>query len=288
MEREIWFNNLPPLLRKNIEEVSSYLEEKEGKKSLLELLLQVKPEKLLKEVPLSKLLIYHRWKSGKSFSIDKVLSKGKYVRILLCKEELRGKKIVAKWFRFQERTVEEESNNYEKLKKLGCPLPFFTTHYRFWNEPLLIMEQLQPLGKQEDYLALGRDVLEQLEYLHNFGVHNDIKVNNIMKGVNRYFLIDYGGVAKKPFQYGYLRWTWSEKWTCQKIHSQDQVTTAKHDFIELGYTMQALSNFSSQGCYGEIRKKFSGKIKEYMSYVRGLREESITKGDYQQLKNILT
>lgn len=278
------FLNLPLALRKNIEEVIPYLEERDEK---LALLLEVSLPELLEKVPLSSLVIYHRWKGGRSFSVEKILSQGKRVRIFLCREELQGKRVVAKWFRCQERTVEEESSNYERLKSLGCPLPFFSTRYRLWNEPLLLLEKLEPLGEKEDYLRLGREILQQLEHLHTFGVHNDIKVNNIMKRGENYLLIDYGGVATKPFLYGYLRWTWSEKWTCQKFHGKKQVTTAKHDFIELGYTMNALENLSLEGSLGNVREGFRGKIREYMNYVRGLREESVTKQDYQQLKQIL-
>jgi serine/threonine protein kinase len=288
---ETWFSNLPLALQKNVQDVVPYFQEENV--HLPTFFSKIKLDSLLKSVPLSSLVIYHRRKP-KTLNIEKVLSKDKFMRVFLCKQECtQGKKkikVVAKWFRFEERTVEEEYLNYEKLKSLNCPLPFFSVKYRLWNEPLLLLEYLEPLGEDEDYLALGRDVLEQLEYLHKFGVHNDIKVNNIMKRKEpkRYFLIDLGGVAKTKFKHGYLRWTWSENWTCQKIHQRDQVTTPKHDFIELGYCMNALYNLAVNKRHGDIRKNFTGKLKEYITYVRSIREDSISKKDYIQLKRILT
>lgn len=224
------------------------------------------------------LCCYHFLKN-KTLPLGKILSIGKNVILRYTINE----RLIIKWFRKNSLTTSYEIDIYNKLKSLGCSLPYFSSKYRFWNDPVLILERMEELTEKDDYVKLGVHVLEQLEYLHTFGVHNDIKPNNILRLNNRYYLIDYGGVACRPFKNGYLRWNWSSRWTSQKIHGRKQVTTPRNDFFELGYTMNALEHSLRRDF--EVRNDFSPKLQKYMDYVRSLRV--ITRKTYRDLKTIL-
>lgn len=290
-----WYSYLPLRLRDN---VASLREEFRGHKGVLENLLHMLEEEgctsqtyvkeniidicilsrvTLEEVLLprylSRLCCYHYLKPNKYFNIAGVLNKNERVKIIFCE---RNK--VAKWF---SGNLAFEISIYQRLEEEKCPLPYFSTSYRIWNKKILFMERLFPLEEHDNPYEIGICVLEQLYYLHRFGVHNDIKPCNILKRGKQYFLIDFGGVATEKLLYGYKRWNWSRSWTCQKMHAKEQVTTAKHDFIELGYVINSLLGSE------QPRKNFYGKILEYMEQVRQIDEENIEDNIYGKLKNIL-
>ena len=230
---------------------------------------------------LSRVCCYHYIKPEKYYFIERVLKKGQYVRIGFTEKK---HSLVVKWFRNQDMDISFEMALYKRLKLLGCPLPYFSCSYRFWKDKVLLMEELEPLSEKDDPYQIGICVLEQLSYLHTFAVHNDIKPNNIMKKGRKYYLIDFGGVALKKLAHGYKRWNWSEKWTSQKMYVKKQITTYKNDLIELGYTLNHLSNTSLK----DPRSGFQGKIAQYMEEVRKL-EAEIQPDDqvYLHLKSIL-
>jgi serine/threonine protein kinase len=215
--------------------------------------------------------------------IDKPFGKGEHMRIC----DVKDKPLVVKWYRSGDRTSQYEINVYKKLKSLGCPLPYFSGKYSFWNEPVLVMERLERLDKKEDINKLGRQVLIQLSYLHTFGVHCDIKPDNILKRVNddkvSYFLIDYGGVAMEKLNWGYKRWIWSKHWTSQTPHIKKQIASCKHDFKELGFTLNALKNPGVNH-----REEFTGKIKKYMNRVEKVDKRKVDQKDYEDLIKILS
>ena len=213
------------------------------------------------------------------------------------------KPVIVKWYQSPKRNISYECDAYRKLEKIGCPVPWYSTCYRVWDNPVLVMEKLVNLGPSDNEYLLGIHVLNQLRFLHSFAVHCDIKPQNIMKREteqgNEYLLIDYGGISRERLRDeagrvypAYRRWVWSEKWSSQKSHVRNQPVTCKADFIELGYTMQAIQNWrkSRSRNDGEYKTGFVGKLDKYMAYVRGRMDETIDVDDkhYDALIRILS
>jgi len=211
---------------------------------------------------------------------------------------LEGKPVVVKSILSKKHAIQDEMANYSRLKKAGCPVPWFSTKFYFWGQPVLVLEKLEPLGPYDNEYSLGIQILRQLRYVHRFGCHSDIKPQNIMKRVHdrrsnrntEYFLIDYGGVADEPLKKGYRRWIWTRKWTCQEPHASGQVITSMHDFIELGYVMKAIQNWREQPpkkgnkrIDGNFRTGYTGRLRKYMNRVV---DDHIT--DHRALMDILS
>lgn len=225
---------------------------------------------------------------GHCVTLKKVISRGKHVIVL--EGMLDGEiPVIVKWYESDRRDTLYEISIYCKLRKMNCQMPWFSSTYRFWDFPVLVMEKLTPLDKTDDEFAVARDVLEQLITLNKFGVHNDIKPGNIMRrdlkdGTRKYLMIDHGGVTTTRFGYGYLRWIWSPKWTSQKPHGKNQLTTAKNDFIELGYTMKTMQNWRTGDEH--IRSGFTGHLATYMERVEKVDPKTIRAEDYQDLIDV--
>lgn len=194
--------------------------------------------------------------------------------------------VVVKWYKSEKHDISFECAIYRKLNQLGCPLPFFSTKFKFWNEPVLVIEKLRPIDTDDDPCDIGIHVLYQLFFLHKFGVHCDIKPQNIMKKYKngpQYFLIDFGGVATESLGNGFRRWLWSPKWTSQKPHQKDQVVFPIHDLIELGFTMNYIK---TRGNEANFKKNFRGPLLSYMKYIRRIGFRPVTI-DYINLIDIL-
>ncbi len=228
--------------------------------------------------------------------LDRILVKGRHVHLLygeLLIEEQNGeenKDVVVKYYESSRKDTQFEVQIYRDLRKMKCPLPWFASSFKFWESPVLVLEVLEKLNKNDDEFQVAIDVMKALTYVHQIGVHNDIKPGNVMKkrrpdGSYEYLLIDYGGVANKRLDYGWRRWIWSPKWTSQSPHISNQVTTAKNDFLELGYTMKTLQNLTTKD--DNIRKGFTGKLAKYMKRVKEVDPKRIVPKDYRDLVDIL-
>lgn len=199
----------------------------------------------------------------------------------------KGEKVMVKvYFRTDKsddltKNTSYEINMYKQLKKIRCPIPHFDTRYLFWGLPCLVMEKLEPLNQTDKPYKIAIDVLKQLKYFHQIGVHSGIKPDNIMRKKNgTYLLIDYGGSTIEPLRHGYKRISWSPRWTCQN-REYNQVTTYKHDLIELGYTIKALLiQRMDEFCKYEpaydktqqnIKSGYTGRLDKYMKYVMSLK-----------------
>lgn len=245
---------------------------------------KLKTKKVIDEDNLDVVTAIHTSKLSE-LRLHKPFSIGSHVRLM----KVKGENLVVKWYTSGERKTFYEIEVYLKLKEKGCPLPYFSCNYEFWGEPVLVMEKLLPLKrKEEDIFLMGIHVLEQLEYLHSFAIHCDIKPENVMKKMDNngiyYFLIDYGGVALEPLKYGYKRWIWSKYWTSQEPHVKKQVVTARHDFKELCYTM----NYLSGNQVSNYRKDFTGRLKDFMSRVKRVDKTNVRSKDYKELIKILS
>jgi thiamine kinase-like enzyme len=150
-----------------------------------------------------------------------------------------NKEYVVKWITKSEKTIIYEIMVLKMLKKMDTSIYYFNDNFTFWGFPVLCMEKLDSLDSTEDEYDVGYQVLKVLKKLHTFGVHNDIKISNIMKKHNKIYLIDFEGISIEPMSYGYKRKIWSRKWTSQP-YRVCSVSTAKNDFLELGYVMKGL------------------------------------------------
>lgn len=179
--------------------------------------------------------------------------------------------------------VEYETRICRKLRNMKCPLLWFSSSFYFWDTPILVYEILSPLSHDDDPCRVGQAILEQLKYLHRFGVHNNIKLRNIGVRITKepvpkreYFLFDYGGVAIEKLEFGYRRYTWQRNYSSQTPKENNQVTTPINDLLELGYCLNKIAT-SQQ----------SLSIDQYIEMVDHIDPRHIPSDIYDQLAEIL-
>jgi hypothetical protein len=198
-------------------------------------------------------------------------------------------------------------------------LPYFSSSYMMYGQPVLILELLEKLDQTDDPYNIGFEIIHHLYYIHQIGVHTDIKPENIMK-ISRmsegkkkmfYYLIDFGGMSCDRFPGGgYRRFVWSPKWTAQikpnwykelgmegKETEKVRQTCPRFDFIELGITMRVFQITSKLPTvpsdiderYLHDYTKYKGRLKKYMEYVLSLpNSESYPPEVYRKLQDILS
>jgi serine/threonine protein kinase len=239
------------------------------------------------------ILCYNDSDHNDTIKLISILKEGKHAKVFEAKDK-SGETKVVKYYNSEKRDTCFEIGVYDKLKEMGMKLPWFNSNFYFWNSKILVLEKLTKLNSKEDEFDLAIQLIKQLKILHSFGVHSDIKPDNIMKKRNyktkktTYYLIDFGGISYEKFQHGYRRWIWSPKWTCQTSHQKNQVTTMKHDFIELGYTMkhiQTLKKYKDKKSQKKVpmRSGFDGKLGKYMDYINEIDEKKIPEDIHDQL-----
>jgi serine/threonine protein kinase len=216
--------------------------------------------------------------------------------------------VIVKYYQSADKDTSYEINIYKRLREMGAEIPWISSRFYMWKTSVLIMEPMESLDGKDNEFEVAAQVLQQLQYLHTFCTHNDLKPGNIMrvsgtrpnmksdasktKTTDRnekpkttdkpvYKIIDHGGNATEKLKHGYRRRVWSPKFCAQSKHGKDQVTTAKHDFIELGYTMKALQNMRTGD--KEIRGGFAGRLAEFMQRVKKVDEKNIKPEDYLDL-----
>lgn len=196
-----------------------------------------------------------------------------------------------------------EMNLYNELRKMGCPVPWFSVNYSYWGHPVLIMEPLQPIDYNDDNVRnIGRNIIEQLRYVHKLGVHCDIKPMNIMKksvssskyiSVREkdkyyYYLIDYGGMTTDLKRDGdikrYKRHTHTRMFTSQS-RDKFSLCSAYNDLKELGYTLNYIIWKMTESRDSVVKEHFKinfrGIIKEYMLFLRSIKNQPITDETYE-------
>lgn len=105
------------------------------------------------------------------------------------------------------------------------------------------------LTPADNIFEIDVDILKQLQIIHKFGVHNDIKPQHILRRSDgKYFLIGLETIAtnKDHSRGGYLRKVWTPKYTSQEPHECGQITRPYNDFMELGSCLNALYNVRRQ------------------------------------------
>lgn len=224
--------------------------------------------------------------------LKKLIKEGKHARVLEGKDN-KNKSVIVKWYSSEKRDTCFESGIYERLKSTDCVLPAFSTDYYFWNSRVLVLEKLKKINEEDDEFELAIQLIPQLQKLHMFGVHCDIKPLNIMKKKDKktkqftYLLIDFGGIAYEKYEHGYRRWLWSPSWTSQESHVKNQVVTMKSDFVEMGYTMKYLQNLRRKRKKDEVRSGFKGKLKKYMDFVNDIDETNIPENIHDKVINYI-
>ena len=258
----------------------------------LAILTIIKPYELLIDCFFTYVYCYKN-NSKDKIIFNKLIKDGKHARVVKGKD-IKGNSMVVKYYSSNKRDTCFEIGIYERLRDEGMmTLPYFDTEYFFWDSRVLVMEKLSKLNHKDDEYELAIQIIEQLKSVHMFGVHSDIKPENMMKKRNYknkktvYYLIDFGGVSNEKLEYGYRRYIWSPKWTCQKSHEKNQITTFKHDFIELGYTMRHIQNLKNKSKKGEIKSGYRGKLKKYMDFVSNIDEMNIPDDIHDQLIKVI-
>ncbi len=293
MESAERYRKLPPTLQKCLQIVyNSQGRKGSGSPSeLIELLESMSYWGLLTERWFQYLPCYDI-QGKRKIHLHSFIKEGESVKVM--EGTMDGIPVVVKSLISRKHCIRDEMSVYVRLKKAGCPVPWFSTSFYFWGQPVLVLEKLEPLSPYDDEIQLGVQIIEQLEYVHDFGCHSDIKPQNIMKrvpehygriGRNKkyksqdieYFLIDYGGVAEEPLKKGYKRWIWTRKWTSQEPHQPNQVVTMTNDFVELAYVMRAIQNWRSvapkkkttniKHVDGDFKTGYEGRLKRYMEAV---------------------
>lgn len=267
---------------------------------------------------------------GNRVIIDGGVKKGKHVALLrgslisAVDEDgrVKGKTypVIIKYYRHGSEDITRELKIYRELRNRKVPTPWFSTGFFLWNSRVLILEPMLEVKKEHNEFELGLDVLQQMEAFHKCGiVHNDIKPLNIMvkdpsikvsgdsitaagdSGGFKFRVIDHGGDATDRLKHGYRRRIWTPKWCCQKKGQKHQVTTPKHDLIELGFTMKTMQCWrkglkqirdkkTKKYVYDPYRNYFYGSLKKYMDRVDKIDETKrhLPSKDYEDLAEILT
>lgn len=266
---------------------------------LIDILDTLTPWEMLSEQWIDKLPCYSM--TGRTINLISFLKNSESVKVVLGLINGTDQYVVVKYVSSKKHPIDYEIGHYQRLAKMGCPLPWFSTEFYYWGTRVLVIEKLDPLGPYDDEYRVGRHVLRQLKYIHKYGCHSDIKPQNIMKRRNKdrgrydYFLIDYGGLATSPLRDGYKRWLWTEKWTCQQPHAKNQVIKPYHDFIELAYVMKAIQNWRQQppdrrgkyndGNFRELKLSSRDKFKPLKAYLKLVNKGCI---DHRQLIDSLS
>lgn len=212
--------------------------------------------------------------------------------VFLCFDKNNDKYYVIKWLSHNyKKTIQYEIDMIQKMVEHGASLYKFQTSVKFWGLPVLCMEYLKPLSINENKYKVGIHILKLLKVLHKFGVHNGLKIDNIMKSDKRIYLIDYGDITATKLKHGYHRKCYVKNYASQQSRSSSHVvTTPKNDFIELGYVMNALDlrrNGHNQTRKLIIDTDSNLDILPYMSAVNAIDDYNISANIHDVLIKIL-
>ena len=209
--------------------------------------------------------------------------------------------VVVKWIlgTLGEGTIEDEMKRWQLVQSLGVKTPWIGYDFRFWDQPVLVLEVLQPLDTTDNEFVVGASIVGDLAKLYKVGVHSDLKPDNIMKRVTdktEYFIIDYGGLATVPLLYGFKRYIWTPLYTSQ-VPATLCVCTGKNDLLELAYTMRGLQIEEDAAKRPDFYARFpderdarhgiSFKLRAFLERVTAIDERRIIDEDYNELLVIL-
>lgn len=184
--------------------------------------------------------------------------------------------------------VEDELKIWDECKKLGIPHPCVDGSFKFCDATVMVMDPLRPIDPDvDDYRKVGAAIVQILEKFHTFGCHSDIKPDNIMASLGpdpTYYLIDMGGVTTEKYEYGYKRKIWSPLYASQ-VYEKNQVTTAKYDLLELGYTLGIYKRRPKN--HETCRVSYPEEIDGYFQMVKQYSDGNIPRSIYFDLSQYL-
>lgn len=257
---------------------------------------------------------------GNKISLESIIAKGERVRLI--KGVLHGPNgddypVVVKWYKSPSKDTSFEINMYRELRKRKCPIAWISSGFFLHTSRVLVMEPLLPVTAEDNEFEMMIEVIGQLRYLHQFGVHSDLKPGNIMKRnpdsklpgdeltmcpagrKSKYLVIDYGGVSWKRLGWGYKRFCHTPRACMQPMHERNQITSGKYDLLELGVTAKWIQTWRTGekqvGRVGDTeryrvdpyRSGFKGKLARYMDRAKKIDEKAVKEQDYEDLLTIL-
>lgn len=219
-------------------------------------------------------------------------------------------KVVIKWVDSLNDYPSREGKMWTQFAETCAQSPSFWTNFQLFGYTVFVIEELQPIERTDDFVELGVQILDQLQKLHTFGCHADLKPGNIMKKGDKFYLIDMGSISTDVRGYGYTRSAHTPHFTSQTDRAR-QIITAKYDLLELGFVLNWMS-YDENGNAGfgmfsfqmqNARLKQAGskersdwwrlewpnnhQVKNYMNYINEISEVGVTAETYQQLKQFL-
>jgi serine/threonine protein kinase len=216
-----------------------------------------------------------------------MISSGEGIRVI--QGTLNDKEVCIKYYKSEKRDIGYEISIYEYLDTLGVNLPWYSTEFYVLDHKVLVIEKLEKLSSHDDEYQMAHDIVSQLRKVKCRGVHSDIKPSNIMKKEGQYTLIDFGGFTREKLEHGYRRWVWTEQWTSQRMHEKKQITTPKHDLVELCFSIKHIQNLKSGKKSDDKNTKsgFSGRLLKFHERVMKINPKHVKDEDYLDLLDIL-
>lgn len=225
--------------------------------------------------------------TNKTIEITKILSKYNSEHVAVYYGSYEGRPVVIKYYHRGRKDMLYEISIMKYAQKIGMPIYWFSSKFTLLGKPVLVMEKLVPITPLDDVKQLLIDVLTQMKYLHMFCCHCDIKMNNVMKRAPdsdklynnpfakglTYFMIDYGGCAKKPDKYGYCRHTYNPSFTSQP-RGRTVIVTFVHDLLELFYLANYLLTKRDTNKEFDKRHDINPKLLEYYNFIISLKPDT--------------
>lgn len=226
-------------------------------------------------------------RTNESAELTKVLNKFSKDNVAVFYARYKGREVVVKYYHGSKRDIRYEISVMEMARTIGVPIYWFSGRFTLLGRPVVVMEKLLPIDETDDIQHLVLDVLLQLKYLNRFACHCDIKRDNVMKrsalsdqqfhnphaqGL-KYYLIDYGGAATKPAEYGYVRHTYNPMFTSQP-RGRPLIVSFVHDLLELCYLANYLLTRRTTSAKFDHRHDLQPALLEYHKYVVDIPVES--------------
>lgn len=173
-----------------------------------------------------------------------------------------------------------EVAEYNRLEKMGAQVPQRLHGYKVNDFEVLVLEFLDPIDETDDVLVMATQLIStQLRYIHRYACHGDIKIDNIRKRGNLYFLIDLN-LSKIPYGTGYKRMHFTPLFASQQRPPYDDAVvmiTYKNDLLELVYVMHALLCKAKKSMDSEPKHDYGLEPDDYFADPISMSKHSIGK-----------
>jgi len=181
--------------------------------------------------------------------------------------------------------------------------PYIDDNFYMFTQQAMIIEKLESITREMvnvDLTNFSTQILDQLQHLHEFACHSDLKPDNIMKriGQEKYFIIDLGGISNIPSNYGYKRKSFTPLFTSQ-IEYLGVIITPKYDLLEFWFVLNYFTMDEERLAFYEnkiktkpswwryIYPRANTKMEDYMRLMAVTDERSVTFRTYELLNIIM-